>query len=457
MTVHQHAVDVGTFAQYLREMTARLDPGRGWYGVFTRRDPQGMRSCLDGVEIPPWDVVESLLADLAEVHGAYFAEQVSVRAAALYSASAAAHDRRPGGRQELVHRLELMIREQGRAAERLRTAGAGGVDPADPDALAWAHDDHRRASARCAELRKRLAAVTVPHPRAGADPERVPESVAEPVPAPEAPEPLGRPRSRRAASAWAAESAAAPAPAPRRKKPRGARFAGLDVDDEEETAYAPSPVPALPAPPSEGGSAPRGARFGGGAAEAAEEGPAPAALPDAGAGEAVAAAVGRLVRLRAEGRSGEAHVVLCEVAAWPAPRLPVLAVALYRAGLAADWTTLLWEASSLPPAGFAAAAGALAAAGRDEDCGLLLRQGVARPAAEVAEAVLALDGAGREGEARALLGAFVRVRTPQEAAELAGGGGDRVLPHLLAAAREVSVEREWDLVHALRVAGVPGV
>lgn len=457
MTVHQHAVDVGTFARYLREMTARLDPGRGWYGVFTRRDPQGMRSCLDGVEIPPWDVVESLLADLAEVHGAYFAEQVSVRAAALYSASAAAHDRRPGGRQELVHRLELMIREQGRAAERLRTAGAGGVDPADPEALAWAHDDHRRASARCAELRRRLAAVTVPHPRAGADPERVPGPapervpgfVAEPVPAPEAPEPLGRSRSRRGAPASE--------PAPRRKKPRGARFAGLDVDDEEETGYAPSPVPALPAPPSEGGSAPRGARFGGGPAEAAEEAPAPAALPDPGAGEAVAAAVGRLVRLRAEGRSGEAHVVLCEVAAWPAPRLPVLAVALYRAGLAADWTTLLWEASSLPPAGFAAAAGALAAAGRDDDCGLLLRQGVARPAAEVAEAVLALDGAGREGEARALLGAFVRVRTPQEAAELAGGGGDRVLPHLLAAAREVSVEREWDLVHALRVAGVPGV
>ncbi|MFF0262319.1 hypothetical protein ACFYR2_26300 [Streptomyces microflavus] len=458
MTVHQHAVEVGTFAQYLRDLTARLDPGQGWFGVFTRRDPVGMRSCLDGVEIPPWDVVESLLADLAALHGAHFAAQVSVRAAALYSASASAHDRRPGGRQELVHRLELMIREQGRAAERLRTTGAAGGDPADPEALAWAHDDHQRASARCTELRKRLAAVTVPHPRVGADPERVPEPVpervpgfvVEPVPAPEAPEPLGRSRSRKAAPA--------PEPAPpRRKKPRGARFAGLEVDDEEETAYAPSPVPALPAPPSEGGSAPRGARFGGGPAEAAEEAPDPALLTDPGAAEAVAAAVGQLVRLRAEGRSGEAHVVLCEVAAWPAPRLPVLAVALYRAGLAADWTTLLWEASSLPPAGFAAAAGALAAAGRDEDCGLLLRQGVARPAAEVAEAVLALDGAGREGEARALLGAFVRVRTPQEAAELAGGGGDRVLPHLLAAAREVSVEREWDLIHALRVAGVPGV
>ncbi|MET7503588.1 hypothetical protein [Streptomyces microflavus] len=455
MTVHQHAVEVGTFAQYLRDLTARLDPGQGWFGVFTRRDPVGMRSCLDGVEIPPWDVVESLLADLAALHGAHFAAQVSVRAAALYSASASAHDRRPGGRQELVHRLELMIREQGRAAERLRTTGAAGGDPADPEALAWAHDDHQRASARCTELRKRLAAVTVPHPRAGADPEPVPERVpgfvAEPVLAPEAPEPLGRSRSRKAAPA------PAPEPAPRRKKPRGARFAGLEVDDEEETAYAPSPVPALPAPSSEGGSAPRGARFGGGPAEAEEEAPAPALLPDPGAAEAVAAAVGQLVRLRAEGRSGEAHVVLCEVAAWPAPRLPVLAVALFRAGLAADWTTLLWEASSLPPAGFAAAAGALAAAGRDEDCGLLLRQGVARPAAEVAEAVLALDGAGREGEARALLGAFVRVRTPQEAAELAGGGGDRVLPHLLAAAREVSVEREWDLIHALRVAGVPGV
>lgn len=81
---------------------------------------------------------------------------------------------------------------------------------------------------------------------------------------------------------------------------------------------------------------------------------------------------------------------------------------------------------------------------------------MARPAAEVAASVLALDDAGREREARDLLGAFVRVRTPQESAALAGDG-TRLLPLLLAAAREVSVEREWDLVHALRVAGVPGV
>ncbi|MFI2113826.1 hypothetical protein ACH489_05125 [Streptomyces rubiginosohelvolus] len=560
MTVHQQAYEVGAFAEYLRDLVARLDPGRGWYGVFARRDPAGMRSCLDGVEIPPWDVVESLLADLAALHGARFAEQVSVRAAALYSASAAAHDRRPGGRQELVRRLELMVREQHRAAERLRGSGPGGPDPAEPDALAWARDDHERASARCAELRKRLAAVAAPEgwlrsedgegKRAGADGAAV-SGTAGPAGAGRVPRPRagaggamgGRPHGRGTGAegepawaddptregpaeafapeipgGWAPEASGAPArlaggpyadtepsgaaepsrpagthgpepsgdpetptPAPRRKKPRGARFAGLEVDDEEAAGYAPSPLPGPPVPDRSGAPAPRGARFGGGAAEAEDHGgrggqgghaarsrgragrdrpgggAADPVAPDLAAGQAVAGAVAQLVRLRAEGRSGEAHVVLCEVAAWPAPRLPLLALALHRAGLAADWTTLLWEVSSLPPAGFAAAAGALAAAGREADCGLLLRQGVARPAAEVADAALALDGSGRDGRARDLLGAFVRVRTPQEAAELALSGGTRLLPLLLAAAREVSGEAEWDLVHALRVAGVPGV
>lgn len=503
MTVHQQTDEVGAFAQYLRELVARLDPGRGWYGVFTRRDPVGMRSCLDGAEIPPWDVVESLLADLAALRGARFAEQVSVRAAALYSASAATHDRRPGGRQELAHRLELMVREQHRAAERLRRTGPGGPVPAEPEALAWARDDHERATARRAELRGRLAAVTAPVgpegwfraedsdgrgtgpvaapgpagavdlPAGAVDPPAgTAESPAGPawglrVSEPRAEVPgaaAGHPRTGGAGSRDGSR-ADARAPAPRRSKPRGARFAGLEVDEESEGAgYAPSPQPGPPAPSHSGQPAPRGARFGGGAGQEGREGRgaagrdrAPDALPHPAAGQAVAEAVAQLIRLRAEGRGGEAHVVLCEVAAWPAPRLPALAVALYRAGLAADWTTLLWEVSSLPPAGFAAAAGALAVAGREADCGLLLRQGVARPAAEVAEAVLALDGAGLEREARDLLGAFVRVRTPQEAAELAGTGATRLLPLLLAAAREVSVERERDLVRALRVAGVPGL
>ena len=79
---------------------------------------------------------------------------------------------------------------------------------------------------------------------------------------------------------------------------------------------------------------------------------------------------------------------------------------------------------------------------------------MARPAAAVADAVVALDRAGLEAEARALLEAFVRVRTPQEAARMAEGGPRHLVPRLLAAAREVSATRERDLVHALRVAGV---
>ncbi|MFJ8923796.1 hypothetical protein ACIREK_30515 [Streptomyces sp. NPDC102415] len=443
MTVHQHAVEVRAFAQYLRELADLLDPGQGWYGVFRARDPEGMRACFDGSEVPPWDVVESLLQDLAAVRGTAFAAQESVRAAALCAASAAAYDRRPGGRQALVDRLGVMLGEQAYAARRMRAAGADGAGApgGESEALAWARDDHARATARCAELRNRLAAVeratvpdswfrgqedvpTVPGPGAGAD----------------------------GAHSGAPGPEAAPAPAKKRGKPRGARFAGLDIEDETEPGPVTSQIPELPVP-APAASAPRGARFSGAPAET-DTGPVRTAEPDPAARRAAEDAVAQLVRLRAEGRSGEAHAVLCEAAAWPAGHLPVLAVTLHGAGLDADWATLLWEVSSLPPAGLAAAAGALAVAGHAEDCGQLLRQGVVRPAGEIAEAVVALERAGLEPEARALLGAFVRVRTPQDAARVAEGGPRHLVPRLLAAAREVSAAREWDVVHALRVAGI---
>lgn len=312
----------------------------------------------------------------------------------------------------------MMLREQSDAVRRLGDADG------EPDALAWARDDHARATARCVELRDRLAAVerTVPVP----DP-------------------------------WFRGQDGADVPtvsAPRRGKPRGARFAGLDTGDEAEADPVPSPGPGLPAAPAPA-AAPRGARFRGAPAEE-RVAPAPSAPEpdDPAAHRAAEGVVAQLVRLRAEGRSGEAHVVLCEAAAWPAGRLPVLAAALRGAGLEADRATLLWEMSSLTPAELAAAAGALAASGLADDCGQLLRLGVARPAAEVADAVVALDRAGLEAEARALLEAFVRVRTPQEAARIAEGGPRHLVPRLLAAAREVSATRERDLVHALRVAGV---
>jgi len=448
VTVQQHAVEVRAFAQYLQDLAALLDPGQGWYGVFRARDPEGMRACFDGTEVPPWDVVESLLQDLATVRGGAYAARESVRAAGLCAASVAAYDGRPGGRQALVDRLGVMLREQAYAAQRVRAAG--GAEAAGPggetDALARARDDHARATARCAELRNRLAAV---ERSASADRSRAePADGASRPAAGEGPAPVPRgPVEGEAVPVPAA------APAPRRRKARGARFAGLDIEEEAESAALPSAAPVLPYP-ALSASAPRGARFGG---APAEEGPARAsrtAGPDPAARQAADGAVQLLLRLRAEGRTGEAHVVLCEAAAWPPDRLPVLAGALHAAGLDADWATLLWEVSSLPPAELAAAAASLTAAGRPDDCGQLLRQGVARPAGEIADAVVALDRAGLESEVRMLLGAFVRVRTPQDAARIAEGGPRHLVPRLLAAAREVSAAREWDLVHALRAAGV---
>ncbi|MEU1085665.1 hypothetical protein ABZ401_02340 [Streptomyces sp. NPDC005892] len=480
MTVHQQALEIDKFARFLGELAARLDPGSGWYGVFTRRDPAGMRACFDGVEIPPWDVVESLLQDLAASCGTRFAEQESVRAASLYSASAAAHDRRPGGRQELYHRLELMIREQEGAARRLRAAGMRGAPTADRQALAWAQDDHRRASARCAELRSRLSAITAPrdwfraeggeyggyedapgaagpHEASGAagQDQAVPNTRTGHAGSPPA-VPASAGSAPAVPSVPAPRSPAGPAPKPVRAKLRGARFAGLDADDG--AGPAPSVLPLLPsAAPS--APQPRGARFGGATREEAAnpDVPVPVRESDPEVVRAAADVVTLLLAMRAEGRTGEAYAVLCEAAAWPAGRLPVLAVALGLAGLGADWATLLWEVSSLPPAGLAAAVGALAEAGRGEDCAQLLRQGASRPAEEIADAAVALDLAGRQAEAEELLGAFVRVRSPQDAARIAGAGPPRLVPQLLAAARTVSAAREWDLVHALRVAGIAGV
>ncbi|MEE1767828.1 hypothetical protein PUR34_06450 [Streptomyces sp. JV185] len=434
MTEHQYAGEVREFAQYLRDVVALLDPGSGWYGLFCRRDPAGMRACLDGVEIPPWDVMESLLQDLAAVRGAAFAQRESVRGAELYAASVAAHDRRPGGRQMLVERLELMLREQENAASRLRGTGGDGTTTPDTQAVAWARDDHERATARCSELRARLAAVSVPK---GWFRPQEPAGVGEATPGPVDPGPEVPPENPRSA-------------APGRGRPRGARFAGLDADDADD-------APAVTAPVLPTAAVPRGARFA--AAPADDDASAPsfrAAAPDPEVRRAAAGVVERLSRLRAAGRSGEAHAVLCEAAGWPAQRLPVLAVELHRAGLDADWATLLWELSLLPPAGLAAAAGALDAAGRPDDCGQLLRQGVARPAGEIADAVVALERAGQGAQARALLGAFVRVRTPQDAARIAAGDPRRLVPRLLAAARAVSPARERDIAHALRVAGIAG-
>lgn len=592
MSVDQLPAQVREFVNYLDGLVARLDQASGWCGVFWQRDPEGMQACLDGREVPPWDVVEALLHDLAGQYGPGGAAPEAERARALHTAALAAYDARPGGREALGDRLDVMLREQRYAAERQAELGrslaaAGSRKQADTIRLdlAWARDDHERATARCAELRSRMADLDrraasaqgqairrereqvgegalfraddgfggatsgggrfgdgrfghdgvghggvgrggvgrgrfgddeftgggpgddrsggdgVGHGRAddgGLDDGGFPRGpsghggfrsdrptgerfVAE-ASAVDGTQPgqaglsgegsqntPGQRAARPAAGTtfWAAEeqgsaaSGAAGRPDARgtqRKRRRGsARFAGMV---EEETAPVVGPpaavptLPTLPAQPVTSRRTPRGARFAGAEAETPAMPAEPRAEPtDVADRREVVAAVETLVRLRAEGRSGEAHALLVEAAYWPAVRIPLLAAEMQRAGLGADWATLLWEAASLPAERLVAAADALTAAGRTEDGERILRQGVGRPAHEIGQAVVALAGEGRHREVRALLDAYVRVRTPEEAARSAAPDPKTLVPLLLAAAQGVSDECQWDLVHALRVAG----
>lgn len=426
MTVHQLPADIAAFTGWLSELAGRLEPGRGWYGVFAARDPEGMRACFGGADILPWDVAESLLQDLGEARDGPRA----LRGRALHRAAAAAHDQGPGGAAALAERRALMAEEIRYAEQRIQEL----TERPDPDgALFWAQDDHARATARVAELTERLEAL-----------ERLTGAVRPPAPQP----------------------APQPAPEPVRRRPRGARYAW--VAEEPEPVVDPVGEPGFgPVPTAAPLAAPRGARFAPLPADPAPDsakGPPPhldpVSDPDPGPGEAARAAraagnaVYALRRLRAQGRTGEAHALLCEALAGPPGWLPALAGELVAAGLAADWATLLWEAADLPPARLAAVAVALADAGRTDDRDRLLRQAAARPVAELAAACAALRAVSRDADAHALLGAFLGCRTPEDAAALAATDPAALVPELRAAARALSPARERDLLHALRVAGL---
>ncbi|MEU0026275.1 hypothetical protein [Streptomyces sp. NPDC006335] len=718
MAVDQLPGRVREFVAYLGGVLARLDQGAGWCAVFWQRDPDGMQACLDGREVPPWDVVEALLQDLAAEYGSEAAHAEAERARPLHAAAQAAHDARPGGRDALGDRFDVMLREQRYAAERQAELGrrlATVTTQEEADAirldLAWARDDHERAVRRCAELQSRMAELDHrmrddqarairrerdaaggvfrgafgetggygggghatggggrfegaaggadgqaaegggrepgrhetgaggdetalhrpdayetgargtdgrgvdfpdmprqrdapsatnaegPHPGpapqwptsaeaarpgraphstapawadvsgevsrpAGAGEEAGPGHTSHPIvpawldatrTAPHRPGPADTARPRRTphptaparadvsggpgpaeaghsghaphstAPAWADVSggsgpveaghsghspyptdpddptrpgpdrhrrpeASSPAYAPypqapapvahpdsaprpdndspqqptptapppegkRRRRRGSARFAGAAEEGGAPVVVPPAAVAEPPTAPAAKGRTPRGARFAG-AAQVPEASPRQREEPvDAAARRETADTVATLVRLRSEGRTGEAHALLVEAAHWPADRFPLLAAELQHAGLGADWATLLWEAASLPADRLVAAADALVAAGRSTDGEQILRQGVARPAEEIGAAVLALVAEGRRREVTALLDAYVRVRTPEEAARSAAPGPETLVPLLLTAARGVSQERHWDLVHALRVAG----
>ncbi|MFH8568636.1 hypothetical protein [Streptomyces sp. NPDC017993] len=484
---------VAEFAHFLTDLVHRLDPTAGWYGVFVHRDPEGLRACLEGRDVPPWDVVESMLHDLAGLLGDQPLHAVGPRARQLHARAVADHDAGPGGRHALCERLEVMRREHQQAALRARELqGAVWAATGAPEAerlaeeLAWAEDDYTRAGVRVRELGARLealggaeaaamagAAVAAEPPApprtagqvAAAEPvvEAVAGAVVEAVPQ-QAPERGARTKAKAKGKKPKSKGAG---------RPRGARFAGLEPAEEgvgaEDSApllpeIGPSATPATAPdgrPPTEddrqglpaAGLSPRGARFAGAYDEVPPaEDAAPIAV-DAGAHRAAADAVARLAQLRAAGDGGLAHAELCAAANRPAPELPLLIGALDQAGLGSDVPTLLWEVACLPPDGLAAAADALAGAGRTQDSATLLRQGVARPVVEVGRVALELLERGRTAQARELLAALVRARTPEESAALAALAPDTLGPLLLDAATDVSPHRHSDIAHALRAAG----
>ncbi|OPG02165.1 hypothetical protein B1R27_33720 [Streptomyces sp. GKU 895] len=580
MSVDQLPGRIREFVNYLDALLARLDQGGGWCAVFWQRDPDGMQACLEGREVPPWDVVEALLQDLVTEYGPAVAAPEVERARSLHAEALAAYDARPGARDALGDRLDVMLREQRYAAERqaelghlLATATTREAADAIRLDLAWARDDHERATARCAELRTRMAdlerrtssgqaqvvrrgqpvfrlgdesggsgqagaggartsggaaqagrqsgrdayggsaygggagagAPSVPQQRdartgaeaggagwpgggeavggasasggvgagqgwyghghapadgspgsweepAGQARQGLGDPVTVSTDVPEGPEGPGGPRDPGVPSGQVTDPA--PTPQAAQAPPRQCAVRRDGREDAAAVVVPPRPSRRRPPRPRPVG-APRGARFAG--AGAAAEAPEPQAERlDDGDRREVVQAVEQLVRLRREGRSGEAHALLVDAAYWPAARFPLLAAELQHAGLGADWATLLWEAASLPAERLVAAADALVEAGRGADGEQVLRQGVVRPAEEVGHAVLGLVHEGRRREVRALLDAYVRVRTPEEAARSAAPGPQTLVPLLLEAAQGVSEERHWDLVHALRVAGHTG-
>ncbi|WP_405589362.1 hypothetical protein [Streptomyces sp. NBC_01190] len=157
------------FAHYFRSLVAALGERPSWYGVFAEREPGAARAYQSGAEVPPWDVVQALLHDLAAGRRTAPDPAESARAQSLHRAAVAATDAAPGAVHALRARFDaitgvrdLAIRREREAAHAVDQAAAG-ADPGTSarlaNALAWARDDRERAAARLAELGARLTAV----------------------------------------------------------------------------------------------------------------------------------------------------------------------------------------------------------------------------------------------------------------------------------------------------------
>ncbi|WP_344290471.1 hypothetical protein [Streptomyces synnematoformans] len=486
--------EMAELARFLRHITEWLDEETGWYGVFRRGDPDGLRACLEGSVLPPWDVVGSLLHDLAE-HGDRRAADVALpRARDLHRAAVAAHDARRPDRAALTAALRARLAEHRAAedgAERLRARLAVEPNPWTvqqlEDELAWVCDDVSRASARCAELRGRIEALDrqaagrepVPPPPAALRGARFAGAASAPPPVLPAvggayegvpPGAAGSGAERAAGAAGAgcapgsggadssgAEAGAAVAPPPRSARFPGSETSGTDAPPAggtQESTRGATPVPAAPPP--------RGARFAGAGDEGGGRRRKDAAEADRAAARRAAGrrladeTAATVAALRDAGRTGEAYARLSTAAAGPPEVLPDLVAELERTVGAAEVATLLWEAAALPPEGLTGAADAFAAAGRTREALQLVRHAAARPVPELTAILSGLHRAGRDRESEELLDVFAATRGSDEAVELAGADPGRLVPQLLRAARRGPSQRYRRLAHALRSVGLPG-
>ncbi len=440
------------FTYYFRTLVAALGERPGWYGVFAARERDAALAFDSGAQLPPWDVVHTVLHELAMASGRARADTAEVaHAYALHHAAVSARDAVPGAARDLRTRLDAATRTREAAADRAREAArahdraAAGPDPAVEarfaSILAWCRDDLTRASARCDELATRLRAVSARTGPAPAPAEPVPPEHSSTAPTWAAGHRRTAEPPRGARFAGAPEGppreAAPPAPQAPARTPRGARFAG--APEAKGPAATTGPGGAAPAP--------RGARFAGAPDRPARP---ERRAPDPRLAAEARAEAARLGELRRSGQSGAAYLVLCGAADGPAELIPYLARELESTGLGAEVATLLWEVAALPPDALASAAAALAAEGRVADCRALLRQTAARPPGDVAVvADRLLHGAGLPAEAAELLTALARARPPADAAALVRARPSLAQP-LLTAAAQVSASLHRDISAALR-------
>ncbi|MFC8097836.1 hypothetical protein [Streptomyces sp. NPDC057363] len=360
-----------------------------------------MRSFLSGNEIPPGDVITSLLYDAKQVGGPVL--DTLAEAWTLHREALIEQDLR-SGRPALVQRLKHEEAEEEAMRARLTLLTARGQDGGVSDHMMWtARDLHQRAEARCTELKRRLA---------GLDSAEIPCGARTPAAAP--------------------ASGGTAAPAPRRS--RSERIGGF-------LGAALAPASQTMSVSSQGG----------------EEEPSGAPAEDTAA---VAASwreaqhiAWQLAKLRAESAGGAAHVLLSETVTGPPRRLPRLAQALENTGQDTDVPILLWEIASLPPQPLAAALAAFTEAARENDTVMLLRHASARRPEDITALVRSLVAVEQVPQARLLLQDIIRTSQQKVVIDIARVDPS-VVSLLLRSAGDISVAHRMEVEYALRSEGL---